>query len=460
MDSDDYPGMPPRSRRARRAASCQRRTRRRTTSSTRHTTFEADSSRRATRPEGTGGPPRSNRPTPLIALAALSLAAVVAVVGLLAYRAFDESLAPGKAQATRASEAGQDRSLAPVLGALASDSAVKTPPAQPLPGNPELSERLLVCAAGDIMLDRRVSDLIEAKGGEEPLAAVAHILKRAEVSVANLETPLSTRGSPKPGKDVTFEGNPKGIKGLSASGLDFVSLANNHALDYGPEALADTIELLDENGIGHAGAGADAKEAWSPAIKTLPGKRVAFLGFSYIQPSGFLASADRPGIAGARGVSNEIETAIEAAGRRAEFVIVSFHWGVEYTDYPVDNQKELGRLAIDAGADLVASHHPHVIQGIEVYKGKLIAYSLGDFVFDHFSRKTGEAFILEAAITPAKTLSAMAIPVYLDHNGKPEVVTGSDADSILGRLKEISEGFGTKMRIEDDVATLILPATD
>lgn len=391
-------------------------------------------------------------------LAGVGLVIVLIIILILVYQTFvaangtSEQSVPYRPPSETKASADQPVALA----SLASLASATTAPRNPLPGNPALAERLSVAVAGDVMMDRNVSDLIDAEGGAAPLEDVAPILKRADVAIVNLETPLSTRGQARD-KDVTFRGNPKGIKALTTAGIDFVTLANNHALDYGPDALADTLDLLDTHRIAYAGAGMNRQEAWQSALIRTKGKRVAYLAWSYIEPAGFLAEENSPGIAGAKQNTKEIAQAIRQAKRGADFVIVAFHWGVEYTDYPIDSQEELGRAAIDAGADLVAAHHPHVIQGIEVYNKKLIAYSLGDFVFDHDSRKTGEAFILEARLTRTKTLTARAIPVYLSESGKPSVVSGEEADSILGRLKKISEGFGTRIRIADDVATLVLP---
>lgn len=403
-------------------------------------------------------------------LAALGMVIVLIAAGVFAYRLL---VKPGKmpppsdplSQSTTAPEASSTVSAASTTGSAPAEKLLSINALNvfapllgslkgTLPGNPALAERLTVAIAGDVMMDRRVSDLIESEGGSAPLADVAPILKRAEVSIFNLETPLSTRGEQAAGKDVTFRGNPDGIEALRSAGIDAVTLANNHALDYGDAALADTLDLLDKYKIGHTGAGANEQEAWEPALIRKKGKTIAYLGWSYIEPGGFVADSDSAGIAGAKERADDIADAIRKARKTADFVIVSFHWGVEYTDYPIDVQTELAHISIDAGADMVASHHPHVIQGIEIYKKKLIAYSLGDFVFDHYSRKTGEAFILEATISRAKTISARAIPVYLQESGKPQVVTGDDADTILGRLKEISTGFGTRMRIANDIATI------
>ena len=260
---------------------------------------------------------------------------------------------------------------------------------------------ITVSAVGDMIFDRNVKALIASQGGGAPLAKVASRLKRADVTVGNLESNLSRSGSPMPGKDVTFRGDPRGIVGLKASGFDFVALGNNHVLDYGSTSLRDTLAALDRAGIRHAGAGMNRTAAWKPAVVTRDGATIAFLSFSHILPAGFVATSSHAGLAAGRGNMNAVASAIKAAQKRYDYVIVSFHWGIEYKDYANADQVRDARRAVDAGADMVLSHHPHVIQGVEFYKGKLIAYSLGDFVFDHYSRKTGEAFILDAKLGPS-----------------------------------------------------------
>ncbi len=127
-------------------------------------------------------------------------------------------------------------------------------------------------------------------------------------------------------------------------------------------------------------------------------------------------------------------------------MIVSFHWGVEYKDNANAEQIKVAHRCIDAGADMVLAHHPHVIQGLEIYKKRLIAYSLGDFVFDHYSRKTGESFILNADMGPNGVDNIKVTPTYLDGYGRPAVVKGPQADAILTRLKKISKPHGTTVR--------------
>ncbi len=338
----------------------------------------------------------------------------------------------------------------PAASGIASETPVVEEPA--LPSGPTT---ITVAAAGDMIFDRKVKSLIQATNGEEPLEEVAAQLAAADIAVGNLESPLSDGGTRNADKDVTFRGHPDGVQSLALAGFDFLSLANNHVLDYGPAALADTIALLDDHGIGHAGAGMNKQEAWEPAVRDVNGTSVAFLSFSHILPAGFIATNEKAGLAQGRLNMDEVEDAIRAADARYDYVLVSFHWGVEYKDDCNADQVADGRRAVDAGADMVLSHHPHVIQGIERYGNAIIAYSLGDFVFDHYSRKTGEAFILDAELGPSGVGEVLITPVYLDGNGKPEYVTGSEAAVILERLKAISSPLGTYVEISGDTARVL-----
>lgn len=313
---------------------------------------------------------------------------------------------------------------------------------------------LTVSAVGDMIFDRRVKSLIQRQGGSAPLSAVASYLKVADVTIGNLESPLSSGGVKNTEKDVTFRGDPRGVEGLAAAGFDLLSLGNNHVLDYGPDALADTLASLDARSIGHAGAGADKSAAWKPAVVERDGTTVALLSFSHVLPVGFIATDTRAGLAQGRNNMDAVTAAVRSAKKQYDYVIVSFHWGVEYADDANGDQVRDAHMTIDAGADMVLSHHPHVIQAVEFYKNRLIAYSTGDFVFDHYSRKTGEAFILDASLGPDGVTGVKVTPVYLDSNGKPEFVSGSAADVILKRLKSISAKRATTVSIEGATATV------
>jgi len=345
---------------------------------------------------------------------------------------------------------------APVAEAPVTPPAPAEPTVTPEPEPvPSLSATLTVAAVGDIHFDRQVKQLIEREGGLAPLRLVAEHLAAADITVGNLESPLSNRGSRWPDKDYYFRGDPRGVEGLKASGFTFLSLANNHILDYGAEALADTLDLLDSAGVGYAGAGMDRAAAWEPAVAQYGDTTVAFLSFSHILPAGFIATDSRPGLAPGRTDMDAVTLAIRAAADEHDYVLVSFHWGVEYADNANAGQVRDGRAAIDAGADMVLSHHPHVIQGIEFYNGGLIACSLGDFVFDHYSRKTGEAFVLDADLGPHGVANVRVTPVYLQGFGQPTFVHGTEAASIIERLKTISSPHGTSVVIEGDTARIV-----
>jgi poly-gamma-glutamate synthesis protein (capsule biosynthesis protein) len=190
--------------------------------------------------------------------------------------------------------------------------------------------------------------------------------------------------------------------------------------------------------------------ARTPAVLDTAAGKVAVLAFTDKYASGFAAGSEHPGVATVGDGSKVIE-AIQSAKQKSDYVIVSFHWGTEYTFTAASYQRSLARKCVDAGADLVLGHHPHVIQGIEVYKNKLIAYSLGDFVFDHRPGPTGQAFILRVTLRPDEPPVARVIPVYLDDTyGIPAVVTGSTADIILDRLTSLSASLGTKLTRSGD----------
>jgi len=383
---------------------------------------------------------RSQRATAIIAIAGL---VVVGAGALLAER----TVGP-----TAASPAPTPLAPTPEPTAALVPSATIEPTAAPVPSGPAT---ITIAAVGDIHFDRRVKQLIAARGGAEPLEEVAAQLAAADITVGNLESPLSTRGTKNEAKDYTFRGDPRGAEGLALAGFDFLALGNNHVLDYGPDALADTIDLLDEKGIGHSGAGMDKTQAWTPAVRDIDGTTVAFLSFSHILPPGFVAGSSRAGLAQGRNNMDAVEDAIRQADAEYDYVLVSFHWGVENEDDANGDQVKDAHRAIDAGADMVLSHHPHVIQAVEYYRGKLIAYSLGDFVFDHYSRKTGEAFVLEAELGPNGVANVTATPVYLDENGKPEYVTGAEARTILERLKTISAKRKTAVTLDGDIGRVL-----
>ena len=310
-------------------------------------------------------------------------------------------------------------------------------------------------STGDIIFGREVGTYVDMYGGASALANVAEELAAADVTIANVEAPLSDDESePIPEKDVYLISRPAGIESLVESDVTLVSLANNHSMDYSGPALQDTINALDGAGILHAGAGMNEAEADRIAELEVNGASIAFISWTDIVPNYFMAYGDEPGVASARMNMTAALNTVKKARSTHDIVIVAMHWGIEYQDY-IDEyqQRDPAHELVDAGADVIIGNHPHVIQGIEFYNGSLISYSQGDFVFDHYSERTGETFILNFEVTDQGISNVTATPVYLDDTyGIPSIVTGEHAQSILARLQEISDGMNSAFEIRDDVA--------
>jgi gamma-polyglutamate biosynthesis protein CapA len=277
---------------------------------------------------------------------------------------------------------------------------------------------------GDIMLNRGVRHMIE-KHGEDytfPFLYIAEELQSADILFGNLESMISDKGV-NMGSLYSFRAKPEAVEGLIFAGFDIVSLANNHAFDYGREAFEDTMQILKKNGIFYTGGGFNEKEAHSPTIIILEesNTKVGFLGYTeFLFPYAF-ASVERSGVSN---LSHErIKEDIENAKKEVDFLVVTFHYGNEYEKKPNENQKIWSRNAIDYGADIVIGHHPHVTQPVEKYNDKYIAYSLGNFVFDqYFSEETMRGFMLKVEIKNSKVISVKKIHYELNEYYQPKVV--------------------------------------
>ena len=309
-------------------------------------------------------------------------------------------------------------------------------------------------AVGDIMLARSIGRQMAERGPAFPFERVQPVLATADVRTGNLELPLTERGAPA-AKDYVFRAPPSVVAGLRYAGFDVLSLANNHTLDYGPEGLLDTLATLERAGIASTGAGRTPEEAHAPAIITVKGLRLAFLSYVTVlndHRSGWVAESmvaapGRPGVAW--GTPEAIRRDVEAAKRRADLVIVSVHSGWEYQPAPAPTQVGLAHAAVDAGAALVLGAHPHVLQGLEFYRGVPIIYSLGNFVFDLDEddyRQPGLPSILSVifrvTLTARGAQSVRFIPAVIDaREGRPVPVTGAEARPVLQRLYALTEAL-------------------
>jgi hypothetical protein len=285
-------------------------------------------------------------------------------------------------------------------------------------------------------------DAIAASAGNDYRWAFANMdeYRQADVSMVNLENPLtrSTLGIGK--KQLNFKADPESVKVLTAGGVDLVNLANNHAMDYEEPGLVETINTLNNAGIGHLGAGRDLKEARRPDIIEVKGQRIAYLGYY----DSDLQAADQ-GKAGTNPRrNNRVAEDIRALRGQVDWIVVNYHWGVELADYPGDWQIDLARFTIDQGADLVVGHHPHVLQGAEIYKGRPIVYSLGDFIFGGNSRSDYDTAVLKVSLKE-RNMKVEFLPVEVK-KFQPKVVNGAAGDRILKKVEQISSIFAQPMR--------------
>lgn len=238
--------------------------------------------------------------------------------------------------------------------------------------------------AGDVYLSDHVLEAYDAAGGIDGVLSQGYQaeIQAADFFMTNEEFPFSTRGTPAPDKQFTFRVHPERVKLMQEMGIDLVTLANNHALDYGHDAMLDTIDTLDHAGIRHVGAGKNLAEARKPDVVELNGRTFAFIGATRVYPEAdWAAGTDSAGMFSAYDGGAQLAEEVKAAKQQADYVIAYVHWGIEREEMPNEVQKSIAHRLVDAGADLVVGAHPHVLQGIEYYQGVPIAYSLGNFVF-------------------------------------------------------------------------------
>jgi poly-gamma-glutamate capsule biosynthesis protein CapA/YwtB (metallophosphatase superfamily) len=298
-----------------------------------------------------------------------------------------------------------------------------------------------LAAIGDVMLDRDVETFIADQGDAYPWARVSHLFEGADLVLANLEGTLTSRGVATD-KLYTFRTEPALASTLSAAGIDIVSLANNHTTDFGEPGLEDTIATLDALGIGHFGAGGDEATAHAPLVRNVEGNSVAFLGYADIGGTRF-AEDGGIGVAFADPEAMRLEVAEAAATH--DFVVVTLHSGIEYSDGPSLHQRDLAHAAVDAGADLVVGHHPHVLQGWERFGDALILYSLGNFVFDLDAddlATLGPVPFLTAVVLvelrPGAAPRLEVRPAFIDPvENRPRPATVEEAEAVRSRLSAL-----------------------
>lgn len=311
----------------------------------------------------------------------------------------------------------------------------------------EAEQLVSVAAGGDVNFGDGVTPTITAGGPDYPWEDAAAVFEKADLGFVNLECCLATGGSPVAGKEFTFRGPPEAAAGMADAGVSVVSLANNHSKDYGTPAFLETLENLEESGVAWCGAGKDAAEAYSPRVLETHGRKVAFVAFTWVVPEGWPATASSPGCATTYDSERVAET-IRNARSGADYVVASFHWGIELATSPNSEQRTLARLAVDSGADLVLGHHPHVVQGFEVYKDRLIAYSLGNFIFSPPREISARTLTVTALLGPDGLIQARVVPMVIS-GCRPVILNGAAAETWMGTVADYSSEFDTRFVIRD-----------
>lgn len=302
--------------------------------------------------------------------------------------------------------------LAVGLAALAAQAAAE---------KERIPDSLTISITGDIMLSRGVTQYLDQYGYDYPYDAVRDLFLQDDWTIGNLECAITDReNAADKTKRFIFRADPENATALARGGYDCVSLANNHSMDYLSDGLLDTMVNLEENGLVFAGAAADSASD-SSTIFEKNGIRVGLLAYSAFPPEGFFYNKDKPsvryiGTMDLTGLEKDLTDLADC-----DFTIVYFHWGIEYDPFRSIEQELLAKAAIDAGADFVVGTHPHVLQEAEVYKGKYIYYSLGNFIFDRqIPPGTDESMILQLTITGDGLTGIEEIPARIEA-GRPVI---------------------------------------
>jgi poly-gamma-glutamate capsule biosynthesis protein CapA/YwtB (metallophosphatase superfamily) len=347
-------------------------------------------------------------------------------------------------------------------------------------------DAITLVGVGDVLPDREQPETI--------FRHVAGFLSSADIAFANGEGAFSDKGSPAHGHAAPSD--PANIEALLKAGFDVISLANNHSLDWGVEGLLDTLTRLTLAGLPFTGAGKNLTEARQPVILERKGTKVGFLAYSSVHPKGYEAESNKPGLVPIRvwtiyeqidyqpGTPPRIVTIpykddlaamvedIRKLRSQVDVVVISFHWGIHLTPRVIPMYCfDIGHAAVDAGADLILGTHPHILKGIEMYKGKAIFYSTSNFAIEAGRKSMGKDFvqalhklygvveaerkktlIAKVIIENGKIKRVSYLPCYINEHSEPEIVKAQDprGQEVFHYVDDISKGVGLPVHFSWD----------
>lgn len=308
----------------------------------------------------------------------------------------------------------------------------------------ETKEKTTISIVGDMLMDGSVRAQINKNGVEYPWEMVKDYFQNDDITIGNLETSITTKGTPWPDKQFNFRSDPSNLKSMKEAGIDIVALGNNHSLDYGYDGFLDTLNYLDKSEIKRVGGGKNKKEAIEGIIVENNGINVGVLSFTRVVPDvKWYATDKRPGIVGAYDPHlKEVLNRVEEIKKEVDILILSIHWGVELSTTPRKQEIELAKKLVDAGVDIVMGHHPHVLQGIEIYKDKPIFYSLGNFVFGTKNELTSNTIIGQINLIDKDIDSIRIIPCTII-GGRP--IPDVEIKEKIKYINLISKDFKTNI---------------
>ena len=316
---------------------------------------------------------------------------------------------------------------------------------------------LSVLAVGDIMLGERTRRIIREEGADYPFAGVVPLLRRSELVFGNQEGPFAGEAE-KTDRNFSYRVNPKLATALARANVNVVTLANNHLTDCGRTGVLETLAALAAAGVAAVGAAENERTAHRPIIRQAGRWRVGLLGYYWNRRTA--ATSELPG--SAMDTPDDLRADIGALRSQVDRVVVEFHWGIPYERQPLPEDREKARLAVDCGADVVVGHHPHVIQPMEVYRGRPIFYSVGNFAFGS-GNSQAEGLMVGFRFEEEET-EVQVYPIYVKNrdprvNYQPKVLRGSAGRKTLQRLAEMSEESGRFLTLEEGRAVVRLPAS-
>jgi poly-gamma-glutamate synthesis protein (capsule biosynthesis protein) len=325
-----------------------------------------------------------------------------------------------------------------------------------VPPAPLRASRVTLIAAGDVEMGRAMGQKLLKEPAHDPFATLAPLLATADIRFANLESQLSDQKGEtmSPSNMLVFTGPPAGADAMARAGFTIVSTANNHAWDYGKRAAFETLDNLDRAGVLHVGTGRTREAAYAPLIVEKNGFRVAFLAVTDIWNQGHLETHEAAEyVARADAQTLAAQVAELKKDPSIDAVLVSYHGGDEYQDAPTFRTRAILRAAIDAGADAILGHHPHVIQGIEWRSGRPILYSMGNLLMQMHRDypATGWGYLARLVLTrgehPKLEVCPFRIlgltPLLFTHDGGRKAFEGA----FFGRLRQVNMAVGAKTSI-------------